>query len=151
MLQVSFRNVLYRLQQSSEHELLPVLDGSFTVGDFTPGIEFGIEIAKGIGSFADITWTWAAATLATRSVQMTGPTVAKFTFVLRLLQASQALLVLDFAALPCRVCLEGRSMIPLLLSWEEDTESEVLIVYSDESKPDSCETICARGVWRCGV
>lgn len=63
MLQVSFRNVLYRLQQSSEHELLPVLDGSFTVGDFTPGIEFGIEIAKGIGSFADITWTWAAATL----------------------------------------------------------------------------------------
>lgn len=113
VLQVFFRSVLYRLQQSREHELLPILDGSFTVGDLTPCIEFGIEIAKGVGSFADITWARTATTLATGSVKVTGPTVAVFTFVLRLLQASQALLVLDFAARPCRVCLRGRSILPM--------------------------------------
>jgi hypothetical protein len=71
ILQVVFTAMLESLQESSEHELLSVLDGCRIVCKLAPGVELGIEVAKCISPSAHFTRTWSATTLHGGQSQVT--------------------------------------------------------------------------------
>ena len=100
MLEVMLGRMLDGLQKRGDDELLSVLDGRRTVRYLTTGVEFGVEIAEGVGSFADIAGGRQACALFDVLAGVLKGLFKTLAFVLRLLHASQALLVRNFGRLP---------------------------------------------------